>query len=555
MQSSRITLYDLRQAADRNPFDARALNALGLALADIGKLEPALNCLRTAIDIEPESAQRYRNAGWCLGKMDRLDEAIHYYRRAIALDSNRADYHRDLGLLYAKSGEDPKVIENLFLTAIRISPDDQNNYIELCRILAGDCAANAVLSRMRQLMISTGYPARFYHALAYRLEEYGRYDEVKSYCLEGLKFAPDDIRILTILGRAEIALGDINAATICYQRIFQSRPADPMALHDYITHLARLGEYQEARKLYREYMSAPGSRGLMARSAHNLKPEWNGSSLEGKTVLIKNSAGYGDAIQFIRFAHLLKDIGARVIIECQKPLRSLFKTMSGGDCVVLKYQRCPEFDFVCDPQYGGLFLDWSWERVTRDIPYFHLPAKIESQWKGRISGKDELKIGLCWMGGRKWETNHYRCRSTSLDKLRELSYLSNVSFYSLQVGREGEELISGRSPFLITDMAEGFRSFSDTAGAISALDLVISIDTAVAHLAGSLGKPCFLMLPYVACWRWMTNREDCLWYPTVRLFRQSYPGAWDEVISRIVMAVHEFKNAKKNERFRLLRAN
>ena len=261
-----------------------------------------------------------------------------------------------------------------------------------------------------------------------------------------------------------------------------------------------------------------------------------------RVVLVRAEQGFGDMLQFCRYVPHLADLGARVVLEVPTPLRRLMGGLDGVDRVVAAGEALPWFDRHCRlmslPRLFGTRL----ETIPDQVPYLRAEPALVEQWRARLSGLRGRRIGLVWAGGMRIDKPHAaaidRRRSIPFALLAPLASAPGCGFVSLRVGDtapvDGPE--APRADWLL-DVSDGITDFADTAALIETLDLVIAVDTAVAHLAGALGKPVWLLNRFDSCWRWLRDREDSPWYPGLRQFRQTTPGDWDGVIARVVAAL------------------
>ncbi|MEN6621037.1 MAG: glycosyltransferase family 9 protein, partial [Smithella sp.] len=269
------------------------------------------------------------------------------------------------------------------------------------------------------------------------------------------------------------------------------------------------------------------------------KPLWQGEAAVGRILLIQSEQGFGDTLQFCRYASLAAAKGLRVVLEVQPALVRLMKSLSGIERVIPMGQPLPDFDFYCPTMSLPTAFNTRVETIPSDVPYLFAAPEAVNSWKNRLpeSSKKMLKVGLVWAGSSR--TNSIELvsvdhrRSINPELLAPLMDVDGIQFFSLQ--KLGP---SAPKEFGLVDMTAECRDFADTAALIANLDLVISVDTAVAHLAGALGKPVWILNRFDSCWRWMETREDSPWYPTLRLFRQPYPGDWSSVVLRVR---HELK--------------
>jgi ADP-heptose:LPS heptosyltransferase len=262
-------------------------------------------------------------------------------------------------------------------------------------------------------------------------------------------------------------------------------------------------------------------------------PLWNGEDLAGRTVLLHGEQGYGDTIQGLRYVPLVAARGGRVVLEVPAPLARVAASVSGVAEFVTAGQALPRFDLVCPMLSLPRALGTTLETIPADLPYLAPPAEAVAQWRERLGGPG-LRIGIAWAGSALHRSDAQR--SIEIETLAPLLKTKGVRWFSLQVGERAADL--ARLPAgLITDLAPRLSDFADTAAALANLDLLISVDTAVVHLAGALARPAWVMLRARPDWRWMLEREDTPWYPSLRLFRQRERGDWDEVVARVRAAL------------------
>jgi hypothetical protein len=268
------------------------------------------------------------------------------------------------------------------------------------------------------------------------------------------------------------------------------------------------------------------------RRRNFVQPQWSGSDdVAGKT-------GFGDTIQFCRYAPLVAARGARVILEVQEPLRELMRTLDGVAQILARGEPLPDFDLHCPVLSLPLAFGTQVATIPSATPYLRASAAAVRHWSARLGARDRPRIGFAWSGSPLHENDH--SRSIGLGSFLQLFAGVDAAFVSLQRDiRAGDAaVLQGRSDVL--HFGEEFEDFSDTAAMISNLDLIISVDTGVVHLAGALAKPVWVLLPFVSEWRWLLDREDSPWYPTARLFRQDETRAWDAVIARVRAALQDY---------------
>ena len=264
------------------------------------------------------------------------------------------------------------------------------------------------------------------------------------------------------------------------------------------------------------------------------RPQWSGEPLEGKTVLIQTEQGFGDSFQFLRYVPAVADRGAKVVLTVPGALVRLANNLPGVAAVVSEGDPLPNFDFHCPLLSLPNVFATRMETIPASVPYLAPPADASAAWTERLSSYPGLKVGLVWSGNPENRMNP--ARSTPLAELEPLLRISGIRWFSLQVGSPARDIaLVPRHP--IDDLAPFLTDFSETAAAICHIDLVISVETAVAHLAGALGRPVWVPLAVVPAWRWLLGREDSPWYPTMRLFRQTTPGDWTPVVRALADAL------------------
>jgi hypothetical protein len=284
----------------------------------------------------------------------------------------------------------------------------------------------------------------------------------------------------------------------------------------------------EARFQTKSYTPRPGF----------FENRWTGQPVSRKRVLLYSEQGHGDTIQFIRYTPIVQALGATVIVVCQRALFPLFSSCWGIDRLLSEEQDVPPYDFHCPLASLPLALRTTLTTIPTNIPYLFVPSTTANRWRQRLAGDQGLKVGIAWQGNPAYPGDEQR--SIRLRQFAPLASLPGVRLYSLQKGAGSEQLNDVDFPVVdFGDELDGKTPWLDTAALCKSLDLVISSDTAVPHLAGALGVPVWTLLPLAADWRWLLDRSDSPWYPTMRLFRQKTPGDWAEVFSEVRTALQQ----------------
>ncbi len=487
-QAERIYWHLLEQDST----NIEAYKNLGNALLKQGKLEEAITYYQQALTLDPNDATLYYQLGIVLHKQGKLDEAIVYYQQCLALNSNWATAYYNLGYAFQMQGKLEEAI-NFYEQALTLEP-------------------NFVLAHQN---------------LGAILQEKGETQKAIACYYRLLEIAPDYAEACYNLGWL-LEGSQLEKGIAFYNRAIEFDPDHTKAHVNRSFILLLLGKYKEG---FAEYEWRWRRESTPARPFP--QPLWDGSNLEGRTILLHSEQGFGDTIQFIRYAPLVQACGGHVVVECQQPLVRLLTTVAGVEKVVPTGTTLPEFDVHAPLLSLPRILGTTLETVPAQIPYLnlsHFPSLRLENLPGTY-----LKVGIVWAGNPMHRANP--SRSCSLNHFLTILNIPGIAFYSLQKGAPVEELAQLSSKVLLQDLSSQLNDFADTATVLAQLDLIITVDTAVAHLAGALGRPVWVLLSHRCDWRWMMEREDSPWYPTVRLFRQQQPGDWAGVFERVAEAL------------------
>jgi tetratricopeptide (TPR) repeat protein len=487
--------------------EARGFAGLGLEINIaqtchlLGFADEAERRVRNALRLDPSSVVAHLCLGGILQSARRYEDAIASYHHALELG--------------------PEHVECLtFITAC---------WLDLKRPIEGEVAARRAIAANRQNSKAWGF-------LGVALSLQDRRDEA----LDAFARAEDieqrtGLPTETFVNHGNSLLGfcRLDQAYALYERHLRASP-HPTALANYGFGLLTGGFYREGWSLYDfRWFAEP----LLSVRPRFDKPAWNGQSLAGKTLLLWAEQGIGDTVQFARYASLFKRRGARVILQVPARLREFAVYLRDVDAVIVKPDELERgFDFhiptMSAPRAFGTELD----TVPADVPYLETDPDRAARWRDCLKPFSSLKVGLVWAGNSDHERDRYR--SIALAKLSPLFGVGPVQWVSLQKdARAGDDALIAHHGLL--DVADDLKDFRDTAAAIAALDLVIAVDTAVAHVAGALGKPAWVLLPAAGDFRWLIDRGDCPWYPSMRLFRQRQLGEWDDVVADVATALRD----------------
>lgn len=476
--------------------------AMHMAMGHLQAGRPAesISLCRQILASQPDYKPAIVNLGIALHSMGQMEESRAAFEHGIKVDPNWAEGWNNLGVTLRGMGRLPDAVK-AFRRALDLKPDFPD-----------------ALSNMGNAMHDIGEPAGAipYHQRSISL----RPDFVTAHCnlANALKFC-----------------GKIDEAIACYRRALALAPENPVIHHYLGLTLLLGGDYErglaehEARILIKEPQPICWD---------HPQPRWDGSPLNGKCILLHAEQGMGDTIQFIRYAPLVAGRGGKVILQCQPPLVRVMKSVVGLDQVVGQNEPLPPFDV--HRQLLSLPYVFGTRPGTIPAPMRYLqpePQKVEA-WALQIGDASaDLKVGLVWAGQKGYTDD--RNRSLALPMLAPLAAIPRVRFFSLQKGPAAIE--AKQSPGLpIVDLSNDLTDFAETAALVENLDLVISVDTAVAHLAGAMGKPVWVLLPFVPDWRWgMGPRAGSPWYPSARLFRQVATGQWGSVIEELTRSLRD----------------
>ncbi len=582
-----------RQQIEKSPLDGSLWKQLGLMIALQGRSAESLEAMQRSVALLPQDAEAQNNLGLTLKHLGRLTESEASYRRALAIRPDYADVYGNLGLTLSALGRLAEA-ESCLRRALELKPDyaevQSNLGIILTELGRFD---EAEASYRRALEIKPTY-AKAHNNLGLTLKELGRMEEAEACYRRALEITPDYAEVLSNLGLVLADLGRLNEAEASYRRALEIKPDSPEVLTNLgltLTDLCRLNEAESchgrALELLPGYAEAQSNLGitLMAlgrldeaefsyRRAMDIKPDyaeahfnlsllhllkadfanglpeyewrwykkgadrklfveapWLGAeTLNEKTVLLHSEQGLGDTIQFCRYVPLVAALGARVVLEVPGPLVELMKDLQGVTEIISKGTPLPSFDFHIPLLSLPLAFKTNGATIPGGQPYLHSDSGKVASWLDRLGDKTKQRVGIVWSGSSLHKND--RIRSIPLTDLIN-SLPECFEYVSLQKEvREADRATLHAHPN-IRHFGEYLHDFSDTAALCELMDLIISVDTSVAHLCGAVGKPTWILLPFSPDWRWFLERDDTPWYPSVKLFRQHAHGDWTEVLRDI----------------------
>jgi len=443
---------------------------------------------------------------------------------------------QDLALHYADALQQAGLLEHAIVTYRRILTKVPNNpaaWNNLGVSLQSSSKLNEAVSAFDRAVVLAPDNAAIHNNLAFALLEHGDPERAERWLRKGVTLDPSLPELHNNLGNVAREQGDVHEAVACYRRAIALRPDFADAHWNLSQGLLALGMFSEGWSDYEWRWKRPG---FTSPRRDFPIPLWDGSDMQGRTLLIHAEQRIGDAIQCVRYCSVLQSLGAKVVLECHRELVRLFRSLPGITMVVPHGEPLPDCDAHLPMMSLPRVMQTTLETVPRDVPYLVPPADLVAEWAKQFgtTGSD-VRVGIVWSGARKLKA--LLNRSCPFDAIMRLQGVSGVTLFSLQLGNAAAELQTIPRSLRPVDLTQGIVDMADTAAIISHLDLIISIDTAVAHLGGAMGKTVWLLLPRMADWRWMLEREDSPWYPTMRLFRQKTAGDWSGLMADVRSAL------------------
>lgn len=499
------TEYDLAFAC--NPLCYQALYNKGLTFACEGNLDEAIQCYELAIKKDHGYTKAHLMLGQAYKQKNMIDEALNCFENIISLDCNHVDALLEAGKTYSEINNGQKALEYLHRAAT-LQPHNPSLLLDYANVLA-------MYNHLDEAL-------RTYHSI--------------------LDISPDNEAVLYNIAYTLKKRGDIQQALPYYYRVLELNPDNAEAHFSLSLAYLITGNMQDG---WKEYEWRWHRNGFESRTF--VQPMWQGESLQGKTLFIHAEQGLGDTFQFIRYALIAKNQGAIIIAAVQDALVPLLSLCPYIDKVISLSSPIPPFDYHIPLMSMPLICKTRLESIPQTIPYLYADEQLVSYWKDSLAQDPNIKIGICWQGNPNYSTPFLRhavaAKSIELASFAPLASIPGISLYSLQRISGTEQLSQIGQHFVLHHFDDDFDNkhgrFMDTAAVMKNLDLIITIDTSICHLAGGLGVPVWLMLPKPADWRWLLDRTDTPWYPTMRLFRQQTAGDWNSVIATITRELEQ----------------
>lgn len=523
------------QAVELDPQNLDTLLLLSNLLMQQGRTDDAERWLQQALVIAPEHAQANNNLGLALASRRQFDVAEQHYRRAMASEASDMSAWVNLGMLLAATGRQQEA-ETVYETVLAAEPDNVRALTNSALLLESLKRPQEAEARHRKALEHAPDSVEILSNLANLLSAQRRETEAESLFQQALAINPESAVTHTNLGVLLANSKRDNEAEQSFNRALDIKP-------DYLLPRLNLSYLQLAQGRFAEGWPNHEARfdPQLPDNGIPLPPvsasQWRGEELNGKSLLVWVEQGYGDLIQFARYVPLIKQRwNVRITLVCRPALQVLFETLHGVDVLLaadVGLVLPDHFDYwalpLSMPGYCGT-LDV--DSIPADIPYLAAAPQRMARWQSAATATG-FKVGLVWQGNLRHHNNPWRSLPGP-EQFLPLLDVAGVHFFSLQPDADAAVAPAFFQHPAMTDLGKSIEDFADTAAIVAQLDLVICVDTAIAHLAGALGKACWLMLPYYRTdWRWLQNRSDTPWYPTLRLFRQGSDEAWEPVIQNI----------------------
>lgn len=502
-----------QEALGRDPGNIDALHFSGVVAFQQGRHEQAEELIVRALERNASNPAAHNNLGNVLLARGRLEEAAANYRRATALQPDYVDAHVNLGSVLVKQ-EKTEEAAACYERGLAGSPHSARLHFNLATVLMDrGRLEDAVAGYRKALALKRDYPEA-YNGLAAAFMALARVEDAVNSYREALRLKPDFAPARFGYALAKLMQGDYATGFALFESRFdRAALAEPI----YAGVHARFDELRDV-------------------------PRWRGDDGAGKALLVWTDQGFGDTLMFLRYLRLLKRQGfGKLIVHCEPPFLRIVQTVQEVDKVVSREAPVPFGEFDCHCPISSLPLAFATrlDTIPAQVPYLFVPGAMKEEWGKRLAGVGPLRAGLVWAGRRAFTRD--ALRRIGLERFSPLFEVDGVAFVSLQKGdAAGQRSGTG---WTIVDRMDECNDLLDTAALMEQLDLVISVDTGMAHLAGALGRPVWLLNRFESDWRWGLGREDCAWYPTMRIFRQQQLGDWDGVMHRLAGALENLVRA------------
>jgi len=560
-------------AVTLNPALAEAHSNLGNGLQAQGHLDAAIPHYEEAIRLKPAFVEAWYNLGNARLAQENLDDAAASYEHALSLNPQLAEAHCNLGNVL-KGQERPDDAVAHYQRAIELKPGYAEAYYNLANVLSGQGKMREAVAQYELALHFDPQCAKAHNNLGNVFRSLEEPDKAVAHYRQVPDADPEFTDSYNNLGLALLSLGRHEEAIESIARTLVLKPHVAEAhcnmgavLHAQNRVPEAAASYLKALDLKPELAKARINLGMIQLLCGDLangwknyelrwedaplhrreftQPQWQGEALAGRRILLHAEQGLGDTLQFLRYVPMVQAAGGVVILEVPDRLRTLAAELPGVEAVISTGAPLPAFDYHCPLLSLPTAFGTTLESIPADIPYLKVPQAALAKAADFPWPEDGLRVGILWAGNPVFPNDHYRFRSAPLEVFRPLLEIDDVRLFSLQVGEHAVEL-SDLPEFAqrVVDLSPLVDDMGDTAAQIAQLDLVIMVDTSVSHLAGALGVPVWVLTPFTPDWRWLQERADTPWYPSMRLFRQPQPGDWASVVEAMMAELKKICSEK-----------
>jgi len=530
----KLAIKHYKKAIEINPQNFKGIFELANTLYINSRFDEAIEIFDKAENICPQYCQIYFNRSLCHMQKKDIEKTIGDLKKAIEVNPEYEKAHNQLGLLLHQNNRDYEAIK--------------------------------YLKKMLQKN-PTSFQTTF--LLAKSTRNIDNLQGAKQLFQKAYKMRPDSTILIIELANTLNMLNEVEAALALYKKALKNNPNQPNIQYNYAYTLKKMGRVEESLEIYQQvlkekpdYAQAHFSLALAYLLLGNFKegwkeyewrwkayketkksfdkPAWDGSDPAGQTILLCAEQGLGDTFQFIRYAKLLKERGATIIVQTQRPLTTILKLCNYIDVVVPRGKALPHFNCYVYLMSLPLLFKTTVDTIPDIVPYLHADPQLVQYWKEKLSKDNNFKIGICWQGNKGYRTQALKhavaAKSMHARLFKPLAELPGVSLYCLQKMNGEEQLkeIDFKIHTFGPDFDKSHGRFMDTAAIIKNLDLIITVDTSICHFAAALGAPVWTILPLPADWRWMLHTDKTPWYSNMRLFRQKEINTWEQIIQQMV---------------------
>ncbi len=568
------TINHLEHAVKKDTRDPDTCYELGIAMNKQNRPREALKYFHQVIRMNPGHGRAFFNMGIIFKNLNQYDQAIVCYEKALKIHPHSTNILFNLANALLDQGNTQKAIQT-YEQVLGITPEDVEalNYMGTAYSRQGHEQV-ALKCHMKALDTRPDHPPTL-KCLGDLYKKQKDYDQAVSYYQKAVQLNPQNPNAYIDLGGAFYQQNDMQKAISCCKKAICFNPDNADAHYNLGITLEGLGHYENALAEYNEtlridpeYIDAVWNRSLLYLLKGNFDagwrdyesrihtqdwknafphleqlPRWDGASFKGKRLYIQDEQGMGDTIQFLRYIPMVKKLGGEIVFKTKKPLLDLISTFDGIDSLGIisrEKERHLSSDLYAPILSLARIFRTTLQTIPENGPYLTAPGEKIEKWCKELT-RPGLNMGLVWAGNPNHKKDHLR--SCKLNQFAPLTKIGGINWYGIQKGDAAEQAKVFHEHNFVTNFNGRLETFADTAGLIANLDLIISVDTAVAHLAGAMGKPVWVILPFSPDWRWMLDRDDSPWYPTMRLFRQPRHGDWDSVIHELQRAlIHRMDN-------------